>query len=510
MSETFFFEKILKAGKVKFTNDVLENNILKEPNSNNFLGIISILSHYNIVCSPFFIEENSLPIDKLPFITHLNDPEEILFIEKCENDILHYYNNEGYFFKLKKNEFEKKWSKNVIFLEYSSKTEKNYFKNLLTEKSPIVLFLLFLIFSTSTIILKYTFPANLIYLVNNLIGLYVSYKLNIISISQNQDSSKICNLTKKSNCLNILNHKNSKLFGIISYDKIGYVYFIFALFLPSISECNELNSLFVIFCVSALFPIYSIYFQYFIVKNWCPLCLIIQINLIVNFLVFLILDLDFIYSVDLIIRTILLLTIIILGVFFYTKFSSSKNEYKQNRRRLNNFINDAEVLDVFMNRNVELISIPKSVCILTGNIDAINKITFITNPFCKYCSEMYNLLKEVLEYNKNIKIETIYCISDDLEIVNEVTKRLMDIYLTNGMDNYEKEVSDWYSKGYYNYKDWLGKFRNEIESPSKVYEMLSYHNEWCKLSKIDGTPTILLNNKVLPKVFIVDDLKYIL
>lgn len=131
MSETIFFEKVLKTDKVKFTNDILENNVLKEPNSKNFLGIISILSHYNITCSPFLIEDNNLPIDKLPFITHKSNPDEIIFIEKCENDTLHYYNNEGYFYKVKISEFEKKWSKNVILLKYTNKVEKKY---LLTSK----------------------------------------------------------------------------------------------------------------------------------------------------------------------------------------------------------------------------------------------------------------------------------------------------------------------------------------------------------------------------------------
>lgn len=510
MSETIFFEKVLKTDKVKFTNDILENNVLKEPNSKNFLGIISILSHYNITCSPFLIEDNNLPIDKLPFITHISNPDEIIFIEKCENDTLHYYNNEGYFYKVKISEFEKKWSKNVILLKYTNKVEKKYLKNLLVEKSPIILCLTFLFFSILTLILKISFPTNLLYIVNNLLGLYVCYKLNIISLSQNQDSSKICNLTKKSNCLSIINHKYSKLFGVISYDKIGYVYFIMALLLPSILENNELNILFLIFGVSTLFPIYSIYFQYFVAKNWCPLCLIIQFNIITNFLLFLILNSNFIYSIDPIIKTILLLIIIIFGVFFYTKFSSSKIEYKENRKRLNNFINDSEVLDIFMKKNVELLSIPKIMSIIIGNVEANNKITFITNPFCKYCSEMYDLLKEVLEYNKDINLETIYCINDDLNTVNNVTIRLMDIYITNGTENYEKEISNWYSNGYYNYENWLKKFSNEIESSTKVKEMLDYHSEWCKLSKINATPTLLLNNKILPKEFRVDDLKYIL
>lgn len=510
MSETIFFEKVLKSGKVKFTNDILESNVLKEPNSKNFLGIISILSHYDITCSPFFIEDNNLPIDKLPFITHISNPDEIIFIEKIENNILHYYNNKGYFYKVKKSDFEKKWSKNVILLKYSDKVEKKYLKNLLLEKSPIILGLTFLIFSLVTLIFEIAFPTNLIYVVNNLIGLYVCFKLNLISLLQNQDNSKICNLTKKSNCLSIINHKDSKLFGVISYDKIGYVYFISALLIPSILKYNELNTLFFIFFISSLFPIYSIYFQYFIAKSWCPLCLIIQVNIIVNFLIFLVLDYDLIFSFDSIIKTILLIIIIILSVFFYTKFSNNKIEYKENRKRLNNFINDSEVLEVFMKKNVDLISIPKSMSIINGNIDAQNKITFITNPFCKYCSEMHNLLKEVINYNKDIKLETIYCINDDLKSVNDITIRLIDIYITNGADSYEKEVTDWYSVGYYDYKKWVKKISTEIETSFKAIEILNYHSEWCKLSKINATPTILLNNKILPNEFSVDDLRYIL
>ena len=181
------------------------------------------------------------------------------------------------------------------------------------------------------------------------------------------------------------------------------------------------------------------------------------------------------------------------------------------RNRLNLFINDSEILENLQNRNVQFLSIPKSRSIVTGNLLSTNKITFITNPFCKYCSEKYESLKEIIEYNDSIKIETIYCISNDLEIIKTITYKLIEIYFVKGANEYSRAVDEWYSNGYSNYVEWLNKFSftNEMND-NFINEVIEVHLEWCKLSLIDATPTILLNDKILSPEYQLEDLKYIL
>lgn len=511
MNELSFYKKILALGKIKFTVSNLEKCILEDPNSNNFLGIISILKNYNIACSPFIVEDNKLPLEKLPFITHKKNPEEIVIIDNVENEIISCTSNNGKKYKIKINDFEKEWSRNIIFLDYEKAFEKKYLKNFFVENSRNILFIFILLISICSIGIKFYFPFNLLYLINNLIGLFICFKLFSISVSQSQEGSKICSISQKSNCLSVLNHKSSKLFGLISYDKIGFVYFTFALLLPVFLNSNYLFFLFYLFTISALFPLYSIYFQYYVIKSWCPLCLIIQINLVANFVILYLCKISFIYSIESIFVSASILVIIIIVTIIFTMNNDLENSNRLFRNRLNLFINDSEILENLQNRNVKFLSIPNSRSIVTGNLSSTNKITFITNPFCKYCSEKYESLKEIIEYNDNIKIETIYCITNDLEIIKTITYKLIEIYFVKGANEYLYAIEEWYSSGYSNYVEWLNKFSstNEMDD-SFINEVIEVHREWCKLSLIDATPTILLNDKILSPEYQVEDLKYIL
>ena len=510
MNELAFYSKILKIGKFKFSNEILEKNIINDPNSNNFLGLTSILSLYNIKCFPKRLVDETIESQNLPLLTHKKNPNEIVLLENIDGDLITYLNNDGNYFKIKKSVFEENWTRNIIELNFVKAFEKNFFKNYITEKSNTILFFLIFMSSTIFLIVNLDTPLNILYLANNLCGLLICVKLYKINISQNQEGSKICSLTKKSNCLSVINHRDSKLFGLISYDKIGFLYFAYALLTPIFLEYDNMFPLLFVFAISAAFPIYSVYFQYFIAKSWCPLCLIIQINLIVN-LIFL-----FYFNSQITLNSIivsaLLFFIISSFIIVFTSNSNRNIEASNLRKRLNLFLNNVEFFESSRNKDVLLITIPESRSIITGNSMSVNKITFITNPFCKYCSERYKVLQEIIAYNCDVKIETIYCITSNLEIVKTITIKMIDIYLSNGVEKYNKAVDDWYSFGIYDYNKWIKIYPVNIDefNNTLIDEIISVHQEWCNLSKINATPTILFNDKLLPIEYELEDLKYII
>ncbi|WP_298121442.1 vitamin K epoxide reductase family protein [Flavobacterium sp.] len=509
MSELTFYKKILTTGKVKYTSSILRKNILLDPNSNNFLGIVSILKQYNVGCVSKKIETIELENLNLPLITHRKNPEEIVLLEKLENDILFYTNNDGYSYKIKKNDFEKDWTQNVIELDFLKALEKNYIKNFITENSIKIFFFFILTITITSLFVNIKFPYSLLYLANNLFGFFICIKLYKINITQNQEKSKICSVTKKTNCLSVINHKNSKLLGIISYDKIGLLYFSYALLTPVFLGFNEMFPLILVFAISSLFPFYSIYFQYFIVKSWCPLCLLIQIGLIIN--VVFIFYFKYEVSFNSIIIGLLIFFIITAFINLFSNISINITENKYLRRRLNLFINNEEVFENCSNKSALLISIPKTLSVLTGNKESANKITFVTNPFCKYCSEKYRILKEIIEYVEDVEVETIYFITNDLGIIKSITQKMLDIYISDGVEQYINAVDYWYSEGIYDYNKWLKTYsiNNDINT-DYVDEIINIHQEWCKYSLIDATPTILFNDKILPPEFELEDLKYII
>lgn len=507
MSDFLFFKKILSKSRLKFNEAILKRAVLQDPNSKNFLGIISILNKYRIISKPCFYEKKDFPSKEIPFITHKSNPDEIVYIEKQEGNILYYTNNDGFNMKSSVEDFMVNWSRNIIFLDFSEAKEQNFYINYLKCNFKIFSLLITSLITIYLLFNLFLLPFNIFYIINNFVGLFICNKLHNINLTQNQEQSKICSLSKKTNCLNVLNHKNSKLFGLISYEKIGLIYFIFALLSPIFILNNTV--LYYLFFLSALFPIYSIYFQYFVAKSWCPLCLIIQVNLIINFLLFLIFGFDLNLSFIAVLNSIILFVFVVYFVEFFMKRYEYETKMNSLIIKTNSFINDDEVFNLIQNRNITLIKVPKQASVFSGNLEASNKITFITNPFCKYCSERYNQIIEVIEYNQNIKVETIFCITNDLEIISTVSKVLLFIYLAEGKVSYEKASKDWYLSGINDYDGWLKKYKTNSENyDSLIDEILIVHNEWCKLSKISATPTVLFNDIELSNYYNVLDLKF--
>lgn len=511
MKSNIFFEKILKLGKVKFNKSNLENLILNDFNRHNFLGIISILKQFNIKTEACKInlKEDVFEI-KLPFIAHLNGPEEIVIVESVSEGKVYYTNIDGYTLTSNLDDFSYRVTNNLILLDFKNSYENNYWLNLILENLQKFLFFLILILIVFINLIYNNSIENYLYLINNLIGLYVSYKLHLIVLNQDQENSKICNFSKKTNCLNVINHRLAKLFGIIPYDKIGIIYFLFSLISITFSKVIINNEvLLLLFGISSFFPIYSIYFQYFIVKKWCPLCLIIQLNIISNFIIIYINYSIFEIDIFDILINFVILTLITLIVYLFSIYSLNKSEILRLQKKVNLFLSDTEVFNLIDKRNIDYIKIPENMRLYTGNLDSSEVITLITNPLCQYCSEKYFQIKKVLEYNENIKLETIYCIPHQPEIMNEVTRELINIYLNKGPENYEKKVSEWYLKGKDDFNKWLVQNKSKNDN-SATNDILMTHSEWCELSKITYTPAILINGKNIPKGFDLIDFSYLL
>ncbi|MCD7930766.1 MAG: vitamin K epoxide reductase family protein [Tannerellaceae bacterium] len=101
---------------------------------------------------------------------------------------------------------------------------------------------------------------------------------------QSEYADKICSLFKQSDCNDVLGSEASKLFGLIGWSEIGLGYFIsnimILLFLP------QLLSYLAIINVCALpYSFWSVWYQKVKAKQWCPLCLIVQVLLWAIFIV---------------------------------------------------------------------------------------------------------------------------------------------------------------------------------------------------------------------------------
>ena len=88
----------------------------------------------------------------------------------------------------------------------------------------------------------------------------------------------------------------------------------------------------------------------------------------------------------------------------------------------------------------------------------------------------------------------------------KVAKRIISLYLFIGQETALKAMEDWYDENNpKTYTDWSAIYPVENDN---VDDILALQRHWCEDNKIEFTPTIIINEKQLPKYYQVSDLKY--
>jgi len=87
---------------------------------------------------------------------------------------------------------------------------------------------------------------------------------------------------------------------------------------------------------------------------------------------------------------------------------------------------------------------------------------------------------------------------------------MVDIYLSESEAYFIETIATYYKEYSDNPKKWIKKYWKQAYKNAQSKEIIVKHRAWCKQENIEITPTITLNNSLLPKGYTVEDLKYFL
>jgi hypothetical protein len=94
----------------------------------------------------------------------------------------------------------------------------------------------------------------------------------------------------------------------------------------------------------------------------------------------------------------------------------------------------------------------------------------------------------------------------ELDISN---KFLIATYLYTKNDNDRALIfDDWFAYGYKNKESFFEKYPREVGSEEVEKEFLA-HQSWKRRTKLDATPTILVNGYKLPPNYKIEDFRYV-
>jgi uncharacterized membrane protein len=324
---------------------------------------------------------------------------------------------------------------------------------------------------------------------------------------------EVCEGAKKTaNCEAVLNSSKSKFLGI-SWALWGFS-FMSTLFFTQILFANQLPNLIISSLLSIIVTPYIAFSVYYQARNkqWCRLCLGVQVVLAINaVLAFIMLKnsitifamLDY-YTIS---TTVFLgLVFLLLGchaVPILKKAFDSKNYEKRLRRLRYN----PDIFQALLNNNPLITKSTDGVGLVVGNPQATTELIKVCNPYCAPCSKAHPHLEEIIKGNPDVKIRIIFTASgEDEDIKTAPVAHLLAIQDKQGQAGVEQALNDWYSASRKDYGSFAAKYPMNGEINAQKEKIIAMRN-WCNDMKIRATPTLFINGRELPEGYAISELK---
>ncbi|MDR2968314.1 MAG: thioredoxin domain-containing protein [Tannerellaceae bacterium] len=342
----------------------------------------------------------------------------------------------------------------------------------------------------------------------NLIGVYICCLLVLKQLNiHSRYADKICSLFSKSDCNNVLELDAAKLWGVFGWSEAGLGYFtancVILLFLPHL-----IPYLAIVNILALPYTFWSVWYQKVKARQWCPLCLIVQVLLWTVF----VLDGWFGYIrlpgfglPDLLIAG----CVYALPVFAFNLLIpklGKGNQVEQLRQEMNSIKANEEVFRTLVGQQPYYETGKEDSCILFGNPDARLTVTILTNPFCNPCAKMHARAESLLRETKGeVCVQYIFSsFNEDLVYAN---KYLIAVYLQKGREAAMEILDEWFDQGKTLRERFFENLQPDMDNPAIEAEF-HRHESWIEKTQLRATPTIFVNGYKLPDNYKIEDLRY--
>ena len=257
------------------------------------------------------------------------------------------------------------------------------------------------------------------------------------------------------------------------------------------------------------YSFWSVWYQKTKARQWCPLCLIVQVLLWTIFIV----NGLFGYIQKPTFGAQELLTLVFLGSC-YAALVLAINAIvpKLNRDRTISYLRqamnaikaDEDVFAAILKKQPFYETTEADSILRFGNLDSPLQLTILTNPYCNPCSRMHKRIEHLLQKNGAIGVQ--YILSSFAEELNSTNKYLIAECLADN-NNIEQIFTDWFEKGKGLRDEYFKDKGLDMENPAIEAEFQK-HETWRKKTQIRATPTVLVNGYQLPENYKIEDLRY--
>jgi uncharacterized membrane protein len=531
-SEEFKIVQLLtKQLNLPISDAVLRQQTANRPFSVPFRNIVNILPDLNIDAALFeFKKEEFANINdfNFPCLVLLNDKDKnySAIVSKVENGLVHYQTIQQQIVD-KWIDFVNVWSGHTLLIfpkdeENKENLRENKQKESFGKPEAAKMGVSILAVALWLAVALHLFtPSSLLnfglwHL--KIFGVVISALLIAHDINgENSLVNQLCTLGK-SDCNKVLEDKNAKLFGLISWSDLGFVYFVGSALFLLIGANNPQNTASLLFLINVpcvLFSFYSLWFQLFKAKELCYFCLAILGLFWIEFALFLLSDFVT-FKLDVLNFNAILMGLFSFGLpiillYFLFHFAEKAKLYQTTKTELNALKYDSDVFNRLWAANPIIPNDKEGPLSILSNSEATNNITIVTTPRCPPCFVAHQQLEDYIKGNyEHLTINLVFAVNPATEKDTDaykIAKRIVALHKYQGRTVANQATFDWYdmNKEFKDFNEWAANYPVENED---VDEQLAAFETWRKSNKITHTPTIIFNGRKIPSFYNVADLRY--
>jgi uncharacterized membrane protein len=517
-SDTLY--ELLKQLNAKVTRDTALTTMQRHPDFPSLLSISEVLSSWKIDNAALHLDTvEQLREIPLPFIAHLKKKGGwYVLVNQINEKYIWYFDSEKGAVTLALNEFEKKWAGTILLAEtdeqsgeidYNLNRKKERLANL---RGPFLLGGTLLVLLIVLLVGGYNYlPSDWLLFFTKISGLFLTGLLIAKQLgSKNYLTDRICSINAKTSCADVLNSPAAKLWGWLSWSDLGLLYFAGGLFsLALIGNQPKVRDLLNDIALIAMpYIAFSIYYQAYKVRQWCTLCLGVQVIFAIEGLLALIQLTTLPGSIE---PYLVLLTSFLLPTLAWVTIKPLLTSRLQSGWEHEELVAVKRNPAIFRTLLIQQSQAPPIsddlYPIVFGNSDAECKITIVTDPYCSSCSKAHKDLEQLVLHNQNVNVTNIF---STVSNSSPATKVVMHVLALAKQGTLAIEaLTDWYNQKNKDYDTWAKRYPTETPLSDQV-AMCQVHRKWCHDADIMETPTIYIDGYKIPETYKLESLSWIL
>lgn len=498
-------QKFLQINRYSEIKNEFKDLFLSHPNYPSLFAITDSLDLLSVENAAVRVSKEQIVDLPSNFLAYFK--EELILVEKAKNFVL-INTAKKRSLKMSYEKFLLDWNGVIVAIEPNNVVTRENLKvefSWLKYTLPLLL-LIGLSFFYNTYDLF-----SLVFLTTSILGFVVSVFIVQEKLGfKNSIISKFCNLSSNSSCNSVINAKegSNKWIGFSDLPLIFFGSSLIAILVQPLQ-----SAIFIGFLSLLSIPVIvsSIWIQKFEIQKWCVMCLVVSALIFVQSVIWFASDLftlnfSFESMFPFLLAVVLLVPIWLILKGMIKNILSNENSLKEMKKFKRNY----SLLN-FLSKKVPHTNGFEDLRGLTfGNRNAVVKLSIIISPSCEHCHKTFKEAFDlVLRFPDKIFLNILFNINPE-NVENPykvVVERLLTINRVTPGKTVEA-ISDWHI-GKIGLKKWLKKWH--VDSVSMmINQEIQKQYEWCSKNDFNYTPVKIVNDRIFPNEYELNELKYFL